>query len=697
MILFLLIQTIGTYAFGESYQYIPITYEDIVNFSKPTTINIAPNGSKISYVLQKSLIDENKILNTINLYDIDLEEHYTLSEVNCVKQMEWSNTSDALYVLSKNKGRYQIVKYTHKDEALLVDSSQPISIFNLNSDANCLIYSTTRYENEEVVRKRNENGYVYKWGEDDTFFFTKKSYCKKTDEEIVQLDLSTGNKKTITLIPYVNTIKSDDEYPCLINQITQSPDNQRIAFEITRYGNTEIGEYPFSSEVIVWDKKYNQWLDKPANNTPGTKSQPCWVDNQTLLIKIENSKDFSTKLYLFEYTSNKTLFLDLKIDLPWIKSIHIDDKGQLIVNGQQKLITINLKDNNFSIVEFPESVLPKQPEIQLSIDRTQRYMTTVIEGSNSPPEIILYDIQKKNYNTISNLNPWLSRKTLGHVEEVVFTTKSGIQSNGYLVHPVNEQPNTRYPLIIATYGFNGGFILDAEWHTTFPTQVFANQGYLTLLLNPPFSSIQSSVENPEQEMQHLGRDRLELFEAAVDQLVDQGIADEDKIGLYGWSHGGFIVNFLIANSSKFKVACCGEGADYNPSLYWVVGNKTWPNIYHNTFGGPPWGDTLQNYIDFCPFFSIDKINTPLLIEYADIGTPGYAFEMYAPLRLLHKPAELVFYKDEHHNFVRPKARLASMKRKVDWFNYWLFDKRDPNSELEEQYNRWDKMKDRACP
>ena len=75
------------------------------------------------------------------------------------------------------------------------------------------------------------------------------------------------------------------------------------------------------------------------------------------------------------------------------------------------------------------------------------------------------------------------------------------------------------------------------------------------------------------------------------------------------------------------------------------------------------------------------------MEFSSFAISG--LEMYVPLRYLNIPAEFVIYHDEEHNFVKPKARIASMKRKVDWFNYWFFDKRDSNKL--EQYVRWDQM------
>ena len=75
------------------------------------------------------------------------------------------------------------------------------------------------------------------------------------------------------------------------------------------------------------------------------------------------------------------------------------------------------------------------------------------------------------------------------------------------------------------------------------------------------------------------------------------------------------------------------------------------------------------------------------------GNSIQGLEMYTPLRVLNVPAELVIYEGETHNFASPKARIASMARKVDWLNYWLLDKRGAGKV--DQYARWDQMKEDA--
>jgi len=214
-----------------------------------------------------------------------------------------------------------------------------------------------------------------------------------------------------------------------------------------------------------------------------------------------------------------------------------------------------------------------------------------------------------------------------------------------------------------------------------------------LLLNtPPLPSAQVTAGDPVKARDNEGWQVLSAFEAAVDLLVAKGIADPDNVGLYGWSHGAFIVEFILAHSKRpFTAASIGEGGDYNPSGYWFFGGPSWPAIYVNTFGGPFTSRTAAAYLEFSPVLNIDKMRTPLLMEFvAENGLIG--FEVYVPLREARVPAELVLYDAEEHNFVRPTVRSASMHRKIDWFNFWMKGQEDPAPAKVQQYTRWRQLK-----
>jgi dipeptidyl aminopeptidase/acylaminoacyl peptidase len=238
----------------------------------------------------------------------------------------------------------------------------------------------------------------------------------------------------------------------------------------------------------------------------------------------------------------------------------------------------------------------------------------------------------------------------------------------------------------------GRFLTVAEWHSTFPVQTLAGQGYATLMVNDSDGG-EHGAGSPVKAREKEGWNTLSTFESAVQMMVQRGIADPDKLGLYGWSHGASVVEFLVAHSKlHFTAACLGEGGGYGPGLYWSAGHPGGPKLLQTFYGGPLTAQTAAAYLEYSPALNVEKIKTPLLMEYQSVWRMTVAGELYVPLRVLGVPAELVGYENEVHNFVRPTTRFASMHRKVDWFNYWMLEKEDPDPAKAEQYVRWRKMK-----
>ena len=566
----------------------PISYEDIVKFSKPQILKLSPDGSKLAYVVQSGDIERNTPIDTVYSYDLQTHIHSMILKAPSLIQLEWDPQTQSIYTLSKEEGHYQITRHSSSNHTLIVDSERPIIAFQIAPSSKSLIYTKTKYDSDDIVQYRIDNGFVYQWKEDNVLTLSKGSYRKKQCEEIYLIDLSTNATEKVTEIPYTHwTADFDNMFP-VIPKIAISPSNQYFAFELVRRGQVELGELPFSCDVIIWDNASHHFIHPPGKNSLGTKTNPCWISDQTLVFQLNSTEGEGCQLYTFDCITQKEALLKFSTHFPAFDNIVLSHENQLIGLTSTQAVIISIPESTCTTIQFPEAILPKAYWITPSLDNSAKTLATVHESSNVAPEILVYDFQTGEHLTVSHLNPWINQKELGFVEELSFTTKNNVQSTGYLVHPINEQPNTQYPLIIGTYGFSGGFILDAEWHTTFPSQVLANEGYFVLLLNDAPGCSQNLVGNPIEAMKIEGWDMLELFETAVDQLVEKRIVDPCKIGIYGWSHGGFIVNFLISHSSKFQVACYGEGADYNPSEYWVGGNEAWAKIFDNTFGGPPW-------------------------------------------------------------------------------------------------------------
>ncbi len=663
----------------------PMSYEDIISFAKPQWVEISPLASKIAYCARKGSLELNCNLDTIYIFNIKNSRQEKIIECDVIFQACWGNQDQCLYVLIKDKNLYKIIQYKGGKINFLVESSEPILLMTLTADKNNLYYTKTKFGLTDAIQEDEEEGRVFDV-EQKNFIksLVDGNKCKES-EEIWQLNLLDSKSELVTSLPCENLF---NKFSPLIVALHVSSNNNYLLLNCQNEGRPDLGGTPFKNDVIVFDLNTSQWY-QPLKESIDIEEVSCWINEKEFVFQqiSYRNETIDYSIWWSDARSQQNNCLNWLTINDEIKKFHWNE-GILYGVSESTLYKIFWQEKKVEQIKIPDSF-----HDSLSFDKQARYIGFINESSALPPEIAIYDTTMNKLTRLTTLNPTINKKALGHVEKLTIETKSGYKSTGYLLHPIGEQIGRRYPLIIATYGFHGKFITDAEWHSSFPAQTLAGEGYLVLLLNAPGTS-QGFIGDPEKARQVEGWNKLELFEQAVDTLVEQGIADSQKVGIYGWSHGAFIVNFVISHSNKFHVACLGEGGDYNPGGFWAGGNFMWPKIYECTFGGPPWGSTLKNYIDFSPFFHVDKIHSPLLLEFADVlNTDG--LEMYIPLRYLGVPAELVTYKGEEHNFVKPKARLASMARKLEWFNFWFFGKKNSEPKKQKQYERWEKMREES--
>lgn len=664
-----------------------INYEEIVSLEKAKWVLLSPSGSKVAFCTSQGVLQQNQNVESCYFFDRDVKRQTKIFQADQIKQAVWGNDEKSLYVLVQEGNKHKIIILSDKEESVLIESMDPIPLFTLSSDNAKIYYTVIIKDNDpELMQNDSETGHVFNPENEIFDFILTHTHLLKDLEEIRALDLISGKSDLITHLSHKNWFS---HLGAVVESLQVSEDGNYLLMCVKQLGQPDLGSTPVQNDVMVWDLSLGEWYE-PLKDPIDVETTPCWVDGKKFVFQQISFSAHEISIWLFDVNARQGNKLDWLSISEIINHFHWDKKNQILYGiGQECLYKISLKEKHVDEIKLPK-IFHQRP----SIDQQVQSLGYVAESSNEPPEVAIYDLNAKQTTLITHLNPLLNTKALGKVEPISIETSSGIVSNGYLVHPVGEQKGKRYPIIIATYGFEGRFITDAEWHSSFPAQTFAGEGYLVLLLNAPESNAQNLINDPQKSMQMEGWNRLELFEHAVDQLSAWGLGDPTKVGIYGWSNGAFTAEFLMAHSKKFHVACIGAGGDYNPGSFWAGGTMAWPKICVNMFGGPPWGSSLENYLGFSPFFNVDKIRAPLLMEFAD-REAKQGLEMFIPLRYLKVPAELVIYKNEEHNFVQPKARVASMARKLEWFNYWLFDKRNSDFKKIEQYQRWDTMKEEA--
>jgi dipeptidyl aminopeptidase/acylaminoacyl peptidase len=265
---------------------------------------------------------------------------------------------------------------------------------------------------------------------------------------------------------------------------------------------------------------------------------------------------------------------------------------------------------------------------------------------------------------LTNLNSQVDDWNLGRQQVVKWQNSQGEDLEGILITPPGYKKGERYPLIVDCYpsltnGFKGWPMIG--------NQAWAAQGYVVFW---PASRAPNQWQNPYKSpsfgAEAKGGKGIDIMVddimSGIDMLVHDGIIDQEKIGVYGFSLGGGILNQLIRKSSRFKCAITVEAGgltDVAIGFFLYTYNK----IAAANAGALPWEDP-QTYVDLSVIYHLDQIRTPLLIVEGDDDGMFLlnSIELYNGLRWLHRDVTLLRYPDQGHGFTG--TTLQDFSRRV---------------------------------
>ena len=313
---------------------------------------------------------------------------------------------------------------------------------------------------------------------------------------------------------------------------------------------------------------------------------------------------------------------------------------------------------------------------------------SVQQSLNHWPVLVLAAGATKPERIILDPNPLLQTVRFGRPEVVHWTGKKGEALVGGLVYPVGYLPGTRYPLVIQTHGFSPEqFLVDGPFTTALAAQELANKGLAVLQLPQSELELETCDRGPATQSQ---------IESAIDHLDQIGVIDRERVALVGFSITGFNVRNALANSSyKFSAATAAEGNSWSYWSYVLWGNSAdWASQDECPFGGPPWNENWNRWMEKSITFNYQKIHTPMRLE-SDSNDGAEVineWENFIALKRLGKPVDLIYISHGDHPVVKPWDRVTSQQGNVDWLVFWLKGEEDPDPAKADQYSRWHELK-----
>jgi dipeptidyl aminopeptidase/acylaminoacyl peptidase len=328
------------------------------------------------------------------------------------------------------------------------------------------------------------------------------------------------------------------------------------------------------------------------------------------------------------------------------------------------------------------------------------------QDARTPPELFAYDLANKSVRIIEKLNPQFDDIGLSPYQTISWTMPDGYEMDGILFVPGDFKRDTRYPLVIQTKPYDGGFVCDygEADYPSFAPQPIASAGMLYLARTFPSGWKQSddAAHYPEGYPGQLSEAAFQakMWDSAVDALDKRGIIDREKVGIIGFSRSGWYTEFALAHGeTHYSAATATDNVQYSLNEYWLLHTNAVLRGWDSMYGGPPNGATLNNWIQYSVPFTLPRFHTPLLMEVMGYGLPyknklappallADHFDVLVGLSRLNKPVELYYYPDEKHQMEHPQARLGSIQRNLDWYRFWLQGYERPMPEDPKQYLRW---------
>ncbi len=252
-------------------------------------------------------------------------------------------------------------------------------------------------------------------------------------------------------------------------------------------------------------------------------------------------------------------------------------------------------------------------------------------------------------------------------EVINFRSFDGTSIQGWLMKPVGFREGQRYPLILSVhggphgmygYGFNPAF------------QAYAAGGYAVLYLNPRGSSGYGQKFSDGSLKEWGGGDYRDLMLGVDEALRRHPWIDPNRLGVTGGSYGGFMTNWIVTQTPRFKAAVSLASVSNLISFY---ATSLYQDLVHAEFGGFPWDD-YELLWRWSPLRYVNQAQTPLLLIHGEQVNDVHitqAEEMYMALKRRSVEAMLVRYPREGHGFREPRHRVDTLERTVAWFDRFL--------------------------
>jgi dipeptidyl aminopeptidase/acylaminoacyl peptidase len=645
----------------------PIAVDDLMKARSINDVRIAPAGDRVAYVVSTPSLPKNEHVAALFLVPASGGTPTRLGESIRIfntptprPQLRWSPDGSTISVVAFDGQRPQVfgVPVTGAEPQALTKAPEGVFAYEWAPDGKSLAYITRDPMPPEEERQRQDRSFVIEADAPE----------RSTRLMIQRLDGSAPRALT-----------PPSQY---VDALSWSPDGREIAYSAApRTGFTAAYDARVYA-VAVEGGARRTIVDRPGMNT-GPRYSPD--GRQIAFISTNGRNDVMATRSLTLVAAAGGAPRAFVLDDAWV--------NEYVWAPDSRSIYLQANDGTFGRAEH----MFEQPVVRLTIadGRAERLSTgpratfsisLSDDGrraayksvdARTMGEVEIMDVASGRVTAISDLNPELREFALGELKPIMWRSFDGMEIWGLLLTPSGVPTGRRLPTLVYVHGGPGGgftyglfpqFMHLVSQVDPYPTVSMAALGY-AVLFPMPRGGAGYGEAGQRAIVNAWGEGDYKDIMTGVDHLVAQGIADPDRLGIMGASYGGYMTNWIVTQTGRFKAASAGASlSDLSDTFYLSEGGEFMVGYFKR-----PW-ENHDSYTAHSPLTFAERVTTPLLIQHgeADPRVPiAGAWKFYRALKAMGKTVELEIYPRGGHVLREPMQQREQMRRNLEWFTKWI--------------------------
>jgi dipeptidyl aminopeptidase/acylaminoacyl peptidase len=626
---------------------------------------VSPDGRRVVYTVNDAVMtaDKSEFVTQIWMANADGTNAFqvTFGEKSSTNP-KWSPDGRAIAFTSNrkdNKNNLYILRLNGSEAEPLTDVKSSVGDFDFSPDGRWIAFTMTDAKSED--EEKNDKGRNdFRWVDENV---------KMSRLYVIPVEKDAAGKREPRKLTTENYTVGGFDW---------SPDGRLIAFS---HAKSPVANDWTTSDVSLVEVASGR-LSKLAA-TPAAEDSPVFApDGQSVAIVVsENPVRWaqSDTIQIFSVAGDggggssgggAPKILAASYDgQPNIAGWSAD--GRRIYFSEAKgtgtrIYSLDVAANRIAEVSRTDEVLSG-----VSLNQNGTMLAFVRQTADTPPEVYVSAVENFAPVQISRANAGMPKLPLGKTEVIRWKSADGKEIEGLLTYPVGYQAGQKVPLILNIHGGPAGVFQQTfiGGRGVYPLATFAARGYAILRPNPRGSSGYGAAFR-KANVKDWGFGDYQDLMTGVDKTIEMGVADPNRLGVMGWSYGGYMTSWIITQTKRFKAASAGAPVT---NLMSFTGTADIPSFIPDYFEAQPW-ENMDIYRKHSPMFNIKGVTTPTLIQHgeADIRVPiSQGYELYNALKLQNVPTRMLVLPRQPHGPNEPKMQLAAMQANLDWFEKYL--------------------------